>query len=88
MPSGPDCCQIPGAIDRRHTLNRISKCDDLTSGWPKMTKLTSIVCAESTEQATENHQDTSDRDGKLATPSISEERPNSSQRASLVFSTG
>jgi hypothetical protein len=52
-----------------------------------MAKLTSIVCAECTKQATENHQDASDRDGNLATPSISDERPNSSQQASVVFGT-
>lgn len=40
-----------------------------------MGKLTSIVCAECTEQATENHQDTSDHDGNLAAPSISDEGP-------------
>ena len=41
----------------------------------KMGKLTSIVCAECTEQAAENHQDTSDHDGNLAAPSISDEGP-------------
>lgn len=41
----------------------------------KMDKLTSVVCAECTEQAAENHQDTSDHDGNLAAPSISDEGP-------------
>lgn len=41
----------------------------------RMVKLTSIVCAECTEQATENHQDTSNHDGNLAAPSISDEGP-------------
>lgn len=73
MPSEPDYYRSRGAIDRRHTLNSISKGNDPTSGGYKIAKRTSIILAECTEQATENHQDTSNHDGNLATPSISDE---------------
>lgn len=86
MPFGPDCFRTRGAVDRRRTLNRISKYNDLTTGGYKMTKLTSIVCAECTKQATKNHQDTSDHNWNFAAPSISDEWPNSSQRACILFS--